>query len=87
MSTTEEIAGDAQDHALVDHLISYVAPKAPGVGELLDVMREEFRAVGHHLVERAPRTPDRTVALRKIHEACMASIAAVVLNQEPLERR
>lgn len=73
---------DDQDHELVDHLISYAAPKAPGVGEMLDEMRTEFRAIGHALVDRAPRTPDRTVALRKIHEACMAAIAAVVLNQE-----
>jgi uncharacterized membrane protein len=47
-----------------------------------EAIRAAFLDVGHLVVDRVPRTPDRTVALRKIHEACMASIAALALNQE-----
>jgi len=73
---------DDQDHDLVEHLIAYRAPSDPETVASFETIREVFKAAGHIVVDRVPRTPDRTVALRKIHEACMASIAALALNQE-----
>lgn len=73
---------DDPDHDLVEHLISYRSPSGDEVTATFEAIRGVFKAAGHLLVERAPRTPDRTVALRKVHEACMASIACVALNQE-----
>lgn len=81
-TTTEWTKPDDADHDLVEHLIAYRAPSGDEVTATFEAIREVFKAAGHLLVERAPRTPDRTVALRKIHEACMASVAAVALNQE-----
>jgi hypothetical protein len=71
-----------QDHDLVEHLISYRAPSSDDVIARFDALRHEFKRVGHLVVDLCPRTPDRTVALRKIHDACMASIAALALNAE-----
>lgn len=79
--TTYANPGD-QDHDLVEHLISYRAPTGDEVTATFEAIRSAFKMAGHLVVDRVPRTPDRTVALRKIHEACMASIAALALNQE-----
>lgn len=73
---------DDQDHELVDHLISHQPPLSDDVIAAFQAMREVFGHAGHLVVDLCPRTPDRTVALRKIHEACMASIASLALNQE-----
>lgn len=73
---------DDADHELVEHLLAYRRPQGDDVVQAMEAVREVFKAAGHLLVDRAPRTPDRTVALRSIHRACMDSIAALALNQE-----
>lgn len=73
---------DDQDHELVEHLIAYKAPTSDEVIASFETIREVFKAAGHIVVDRVPRTPDRTVALRSIHRACMDSIAALACNQE-----
>ena len=70
------------DHALVDRLLTSRPPKDDKVAGTIDAIRGNFIEIGHTVVALVPRTPDRTVALRKIHEACMASIAALALNQD-----
>lgn len=70
------------DHDLVDHLISHHPPLSDEVVAGFETIRQVFGHAGHAVVDLCPRTADRTVALRKIHEACMASIAALALNQE-----
>lgn len=80
--TTVYANPEDQDHELVDRLLTLHPPKGDGVAQQMDVIRSAFITAGHLVVERVPRTPDRTVALRKIHEACMASIAALACNQE-----
>lgn len=69
------------DHEMVDRLIAHHPPASPDTVATFEYLREQFRAVAHDVVDRVPRTPDRTVALRKIHEACMASIGALACNQ------
>jgi hypothetical protein len=75
-----ELANE-RDHELVDHLVSYkrLDPGSDVAGDC-EELREAFKRAGHLLVNVAPRTLDRTVAIRKIHEAAMASIASLVLN-------
>ena len=69
------------DHELVGRLLRLHPPATPEVAELMDAIRGNFIDLGHTVVALVPRTPDRTVALRKIHEACMATIAAIACNQ------
>lgn len=73
---------DDQDHDLVEHLLAYRRPTGDEVVASMEAIREVFKAAGHLVVDRAPRSADRTVALRSIHRACMDSIAALALNQE-----
>lgn len=80
--TTVYAHPEDQDHELVEHLIAHRPPLSDDVVAGFEAIREVFRTAGHLVVDAAPRTADRTVALRKIHEACMASIAALALNQE-----
>lgn len=70
------------DHDLVDRLLTLHPPANGDVAAAMDDLRQRFINLGHAVVDRVPRTPDRTVALRKIHEACMATIAAIACNQE-----
>lgn len=70
------------DHELVDRLLNPDAPRDSEVGALMDDVRARFLALGHHVVNHVPRTPDRTIALRSIHRACMDSIAAIACNQD-----
>ena len=81
MADAERAAPDP-DHRLVDHLISHQPPTSDAVVEAFGDIREAFRVVGHLIVSKVPRTPDRAVAIRSIHRACMDSIAALALNQE-----
>lgn len=71
------------DHDLVEHLISY-KKLDPGseTAAVCEEFRELFKEIGHKLVREAKRTPDRTVAIREIHRACMTAIAALVLNAD-----
>lgn len=72
---------DDPDHELVDHLLTYQQVR----GDVADVMaslRADYIALGHRIVDEVPRCPDRTVALRKHHDACQGAIAALALNQE-----
>jgi hypothetical protein len=70
------------DHEMVDRLLTLHPPKDAAVAEAMDDLRERFVALGHAVVDAVPRTPDRTIALRSIHRACMDTIAAVACNQD-----
>ena len=71
---------DDQDHELVDHLIAYRTVSGE-VAEVMTSLRADFIALGHRIVDEVSRTPDRTVALRKLHDACQCAITALALNQ------
>lgn len=71
-----------QDHELVDRLLSLHPPRTSGVAETMDALRSGFVALAHEVVDSVPRTPDRTIALRSIHRACMDTIAALACNQD-----
>jgi len=72
------------DHELVDRLLTLHPPRDPGIALTMDDLRDQFRALAHSVVERIPRTPDRTIALRSIHRACMDTIAALACNQDQI---
>lgn len=68
------------DHELVDHLLTYRRPDE-ATAEVMAHLRERFISLGHEIVNGIPRCPDRTVALRSLHRACMDTIAALALNE------
>lgn len=70
------------DHDLVDRLLDLHPPSTPEVAATMDEMRGLFVAVAHRVVDVVPRSPDRTIAIRSIHRACMDSIAALACNQD-----
>lgn len=82
-ATQTDQTPDDRDHDLVDHLISYkrLDPDSDAATQA-EAIRELFKQAGHMLVDNAKRTPDRTIAIRDIHRACMSSIAALVLNAD-----
>lgn len=67
-----------------DHISMLHPPANEAVGQLLDELRDDFRWVGHRLIDAAPASPDLTVALRSLHRALMDGVAAVVLHQDEL---
>lgn len=69
------------DLDLLDRLLDLHAP-SPEIGKDLDDIRAAFKRLGKLIIKKAPRTPDRTVALRKLHEATMAAIFATVAPRE-----
>ncbi len=79
---TAHINPDDQDHELVDRLLTLHPPVDDQVAMTMDLIRASFTTLAHHVVDVVPRTPDRTIALRSIHRACMDTIAAVACNQD-----
>lgn len=67
------------DHAMIERLITYVKPD-DDVLQVLEQLREDFKNIAHFLVDMAPRTPERTLAIRAIHRACQESIFAVIVD-------
>jgi len=68
-------------HGLVDHLFYLQSPRNDQVAVTMDTIRAAFIALGHRVVESTPEGPDQTVAIRKLHEALMAAIGCIALNQ------
>lgn len=69
-------------HDLVDRLLTLHPPANSLVAQRMDDVRSRFIQLGHIVVDRTPPGPDQTIAIRKLHEACMAAIAAIACNQE-----
>jgi hypothetical protein len=72
------------DHLLVDRLFTLHPPANDNIAALMDDLRASYAHLAHRVVAMVPRTPDRTVALRSIHRACMDTIAAIACNQEQM---
>lgn len=67
---------------LVNRLLRLHPPKDSDVADAMDAVRGNFIDLGHTVVHFTPEGPDQTLAIRKLHEACMAAIAAIACNQE-----
>lgn len=78
---TSAIPPQDPDFELVDRLFTLHPPTTTEIAGQMDSLRREFRILARYVVANVPRTPDRTIALRSIHRACMDSIAAVACNQ------
>lgn len=72
---------DDADREMVDRLLDHHPPRDSEVIKQFAHVRTSFKTVAYYLIDVAPRTPDRTVALRSIHRACMDSIASIACNQ------
>lgn len=83
---TTNAAPQDPDFELVDRLFTLHPPTTTEIAGQMDSLRREFRILARYVVDAVPRTPDRAVALRSLHRACMDTIAAVACNQpEPAE--
>jgi hypothetical protein len=69
------------DHELVERLLTVHPPVSPHAAALMDALRADFKSLAHDIVNEVPRTPDRTIALRSLHRACMDTIVALACNQ------
>lgn len=69
-------------HGLVDRLLTLHPPEGRDTADLMDATRARFIDLGHTIVNTTPEGPDQTIAIRKLHEACMAAIAAIACNQD-----
>lgn len=72
------------DYELVDRLFVLHPPATTDVAHLMDDVRYRYIHLANDAVRLVPRTPDRTIALRSLHRACMDMIAAIACNQEQL---
>lgn len=69
-------------HDLVDRLLTLHPPSNHGVAQDMDRLRWGFIHLGHMIATITKQTPEQAIAIRKLHEACMAAIAAIACNQE-----
>jgi hypothetical protein len=72
------------DYALVDRLFTLHPPASAEAGLVMDDIRFRYMSLANEIVGRVPRTPDRAIALRSLHRACMDAIAAIACNQDLL---
>lgn len=68
-------------HGLVRHLMQYRKPETEALVTTMEEIRNQYIHLGLELAERLPDGPDKTVAIRKLHEALMSAIACLALNQ------
>lgn len=74
--------GTLTGHELVEAIFPLHSPQNEAVSGVLDMYREEFETLGHMVADTTAVTPEQTIAIRKLHEALQAAIAAVVLHQK-----
>lgn len=84
MTDTENVPAEDPDYDLVKRLFTLHPPSTDDVALDMDDTRAHFTKLANFIVETVPRTPDRTIALRSLHRACMDTIAAIACNQELL---
>ena len=64
----------------IENWFTYHPPKGDQI-DRYQVIREEFKALAHTVADLTPVSPDQTVALRKLREACMAANQAIACNE------
>jgi hypothetical protein len=65
----------------IDNWFSYHRPMGSQV-ERYQAIREEFKSLAITIANMAPPCADRTVALRKLRETCMAVNQAIACNEK-----
>jgi len=75
------MTGSVVGHELVEHLFPLYDGRTGEVAEKLDMIREEYTTLAHMVADVSVISPDQTLAIRKLHEACQAAIFAVVAHE------
>lgn len=70
------------DHEFVDRLITLHPPRDADIVERMDTIRAAVLELAHLVVRVVPRSADRTVAIRAIHQAGQQAIGALACNQQ-----
>jgi hypothetical protein len=76
-----EVTANYLDSVMVERLFTLHPPKDAEVEKRMNELRARFKDLALVVLAQVPRTPDRTIAIRSIHRACMDTIAAVACNQ------
>lgn len=65
----------------VETAFTYIPPTPRSVQQI-QAVRDDFKRLARTIEAFAPESADRTVALRKLHEASMAVNYAIVAHQQ-----
>ena len=81
MSSNDQPLGSLQTkHQYIDNLFTYHPPH----GDQLDryaTIRDEFRKLGHLVVELTPQSPQQDTAITLLHQASMSANSAIAVNE------
>lgn len=89
MSNVDEQYKRESQHDQVEQTFAYHRPEYQETMDEMGALRGHFKAMGHHIVDACPDSRERSLALSRLDEACMYSIAAlarhepVPVSQEP----
>jgi len=76
----EKLTADAPDLSTVlDHVFEFHQPDEAGV-KGISVIRAACKAAARAIIENAPCSPDRSVALRHVRDAMMNANASIVIG-------
>lgn len=73
------------DVELVDRIFPLHPPINEDIGNLMSSFRGRFYELARDVVHQIPRSPERTLAIRKIHDASQSTITSIATNQHLLE--
>lgn len=69
-------------HARVDHDLTNHPPRTAAVAALMDEATEQFKALGHWIVDNVPVGREQSTALTKLEELSMHAKAGIARNQD-----
>lgn len=67
-------------HNDIDNLFTYHSPKNDQLDRYAKI-REEFRKIGHLIIELTPQSPQQDTAIALLHLASMAANSAIAVNE------
>lgn len=81
MSGNNPAFSDEAAHKQVDEAHAYHRPNFQETMDRMGALREEFRSLGHLIVDTCPASRERSVALTAIDKANMYAIAALARHE------
>lgn len=81
MSGNNPAFSDEAAHNQVQQSHSYHRPNFQETMDTMGFLREHFRSLGHHIVDKVPASRERSLALTALDEANMWAIAALARHE------
>ena len=76
---TEDSRYVDNDHENFVKSFTNITPEGDQI-ERIEILREEYKQVVNIICQFIPRSPERTIALRKLEESLMYAVKAIVLE-------